>query len=99
LHDQPKGDDSGFRLPPTVAEDLSAQATTLIYVLAISPNHLTVPDLIGEIAKDSGDFGETDRIDRAIRDLTETGLLCNVGGVIRPTRAAQRFAQVLSGVG
>jgi hypothetical protein len=65
LHDQPKGDDSGFRLPPTVAEDLSAQATTLIYVLAISPNHLTVPDPIGEIAKDSGDFGETDRIDRA----------------------------------
>ncbi len=99
MHDQPKADDSGFRLPPTVAEDLSAQATTLIYVLATGPERFTVTALVGKVASDPKDFAQTDKIDRAIRDLIGVGLLANVGGLIHPTRAAQRFAQVLSGTG
>lgn len=94
--DQPKRAGADERISPTFAEDIHDQAVVLIFVLALNPTHLTIPDLVREIASGSEDFAEGDRLERAIRDLTGTGLLCCSGGLVRPTRAALQFAEIIN---
>ncbi len=73
---------------PNEAEDRKAQRIVLIQVLELHPTQLRIPDLVRSIAAGAGEFAETDAIERAIRDLTCTGLLACPGGVVTATPAA-----------
>ncbi len=85
----------GAAKPPTPAQqDLRDQAVVLTQVLSNWPIHLTVDDLVREIATDPKDFAERDRIERAVRDLAAAGLLFRCESVVLPTRAAIRFEQL-----
>jgi hypothetical protein len=81
------------------AQDIRDQGVVLMHVLALHPMHLIVPDLIRELTNGSEDFAEGDRFERAVRDLTGIGLLYFTRGLVRPTRAALRFIEILNGGG
>jgi hypothetical protein len=78
----------------TYEEDKREQAAVLWHVVNLHPAvTLTRPELIRELtAGGSRDFSDSDAIERALRDLTATGLLHSIGEdeMVRPTRAAQR---------
>jgi hypothetical protein len=76
---------------PTPAEqDLRDQAVVLTLVLANWPP-LRLFDLVREIADDSDDFVQRDRIERAVRDLVGVGLLHRQGEFVLASRAAFHF--------
>lgn len=89
MQENPKGN----RLDPStnLAQDMQDQGRVLAHVLTLHPTHLTIPELVRELAADAEDFASTDAVERAIRDLTGAGLLHCPGGVVMPTRAALRF--------
>jgi hypothetical protein len=88
MHDS---DDIEPRAQGTAAEDESDQRAVLALLIAEHPAQLTVADLIREIAAGKAGFTETDRVKRAVRDLSAAGLLHREGETARPTRAALRF--------
>lgn len=94
MHDQPKGagDDDA---PSNAAQDIRGQSIVLMHVLHRHPTLLTTDDLIREITSGSGDFGEADAIERAVRDLTGVGLLHRAGDLAVPSPAALRFLAVI----
>jgi hypothetical protein len=94
MHDQPKGASDGDA-PPTAVEDLRSQSVVLIHVLHRHPTLLTIPDLVREITSGSGDFGEGDDVERAVRDLNGVGLLNCPGGLAVPSPAALRFLKII----
>jgi hypothetical protein len=91
MHDP---DDIEPRAQTTAAEDDSDQRAVLALLIAEHPTQLTVADLIREIAGEKPEFMETDRVERAVRDLTAVGLLHREGETARPTRSALRFDQL-----
>ncbi|HEY7456016.1 MAG TPA: hypothetical protein VH703_01975 [Solirubrobacterales bacterium] len=70
------------------AQDLHDQGIVLSHVLALHPEHLTIPDLVRELTAGATEYAESDAFERAVRDLTGVGLLACPGGVVTPTRAA-----------
>lgn len=99
MHDQPiQGRPDSGNSSPTSAEDARDQSVVLTHVLLLHPTHLKLPDLAREITAGSKDFGDGDRIERAVRDLTGVGLLYCAGGLVLPTHAAIRFEALLGGV-
>ena len=84
-------DDKAPRALTTAAEDERDQRAVLALLVAEHPTQLTVADLLREMAPDKADFVETDRIERAVRDLGGVGLIHREGDTARPTRAALRF--------
>ena len=87
MHDKPK-DASDDDRASTAAQDLHDQGVVLIRVLTIYPTHLRLLELIREIAAESANFAEGDRIERAVCELAGVGLLFRCEGVVLPTRAA-----------
>jgi len=77
MHSQPKrGREAALR----------AQSVVLAYILDQHPIHPSIPALVHNLTEDAGDTYE-----RAIRDLTGTGLLRCPGGIVYPTEAALHF--------
>ena len=76
-------------------QDIKDQGIVLTHVLALHPTHLKIPDLVRELTGGSKGFAEGDAIERAVRDLTDVGLLHCPGGLVNPTRAALRFIEIL----
>jgi hypothetical protein len=64
MHDKPIGADE----VDTRSQDLHDQCVVLIQVLTIYPTHLRLLELVRELTDGSKDFGEGDRIERAVRD-------------------------------
>lgn len=93
MHDS---DDKAPRAQTTAAEDERDQRAVLALLIAEHPTQLTVTDLLREMAPDKADFTETDRIERAVRDLGGAGLIHREGDTVRPTRAALRLDQLFS---
>jgi len=91
MHDP---DDKAPRAQTTADEDDSAQQAVLALLIAEHPTQLTLADLIREIAAEKADFMETDRVERAVRDLGGVGLVHREGETVRPARAALRFDQL-----
>jgi hypothetical protein len=81
----------------TASEDDRDQAAVLTHVLALHPTHLSVPDLVREVSAGAAEFEDTDRIERAVRDLVAVGLLYCPSGVVLPTHSAIRFDRLLGG--
>lgn len=79
----------------TLAEDRLIEAAVLQQVLAIHPSPLTLVELVGEIAGGSGDFGQRDAVERAVRELVGCGLLHRSESLVLPSRAALRFDELL----
>jgi hypothetical protein len=83
------------------ARDRRDQIAVLITVLDLHPIQVTVSEVIRELALDPADFGERDRIERAIRDLAGVGLLHRhdfrnrPDALVAPTRVALRASELL----
>lgn len=92
--DNPTGAGAAERLT-TADQDDRDQAAVLREVLYIYPEVLTLEELARELTFASEAFGQRDRIERAIRDLTRVGLLHQVGPLILPTRTATSFNRLV----
>ena len=68
----------------TPERDLRAESAVLEFVLSQPPGLLTTRDLILELR-------DRDAVERAVRDLTATGLLRQEGESVYPTLAAVRY--------
>jgi len=78
-------------------QDAVIEAAVLRQLLALHPAHSSFDELLREIASDPEDFSQRDAVERAVRDLTVSGLLHRSGELILPSRAALRFDQLLAG--
>jgi hypothetical protein len=79
----------------TLGEDRVIEAAVLQQVLAVHPSPLTLVELVAEIAGGSGDFGQRDAVERAVRELVGCGLLHRSESLVLPSRAALRFDELL----
>jgi hypothetical protein len=77
-------------------QDIRDQGIVLIHVLTLHPAHLRLAELIREVTAGSADFRETDRFERAARDLVSVGLLSESAELLLPTRAALRFNEIVA---
>jgi len=72
-------------------EDDRDQEGIMALVIAEHPIQLTLSELARQMVGVEAAFGESDRIERGVRELVGTGLLHRCGDTIRPSRAALRF--------
>jgi hypothetical protein len=79
----------------TSAEDRTIESVVLQHVLALHPTAVTVEELARELGSGEDSFDERDAVERAVRDLTGTGLLHGSEAIVLPTRAALRFDELL----
>jgi hypothetical protein len=77
--------------------DELVESAVLLHVLALHPTHLTLEELVRELARDPAAFPERDAIERAVRDLARAGVLHRSGELVLPTRAALRLDELLCG--
>jgi hypothetical protein len=76
------------------AQDTRDQRAAYCHIMECQPATLRVSDLIRELAG-GDDFAHRDRVERAIHELTNAGLLFRHGGAVLPTRAATRAYELL----
>ncbi|HZK15234.1 MAG TPA: hypothetical protein VFC52_01430 [Solirubrobacterales bacterium] len=85
--------------PQDHAQDIRDQAVVLTFVLALNPDHLTIPQVARSLNGEESPFERADAVERAVRDLVGVGLIQIDGGLVKPTAAAVRFlALIESGV-
>ena len=94
MRDKPSGADDACAATTAVQDDRD-QAAVLREVLFIYPEVLTLDELARELTFVSDAFGQRDRIERAVRDLTGAGLLHQVGPLVLPTRTATVFNRLM----
>lgn len=80
---------------PHGREDATTEAAVLRLLLALHPVHLTLAELVREIAAGPAEFSLRDAVERAVRDLSAAGLLHRSGDVVLPSRAAIRLDELL----
>jgi Fe2+ or Zn2+ uptake regulation protein len=85
-------------LTMTIAEDLADQRAVLNYVLSEHPETLTLDELTRELAGDSPEFAQRERIERAVDELVGHGLLRRIDALVLPTRAATHFHGIGDGL-
>ena len=97
MHDQrnPRGEKLRKLDVTPAEEDRFAQSAVLHLLLDVYPVQLSTEELNREMTMDPDDFGERDQIERAVRDLSQAGLLHRQNGFVVPTRAAVRCEQIL----
>jgi DeoR/GlpR family transcriptional regulator of sugar metabolism len=78
----------------TAAQDNRDERAAYCHIMEAQPATLRVSDLIRELAEGE-DFVYRDRVERAIHELTNAGLLFRHGGAVLPTRAAIRAYELL----
>lgn len=77
-------------------QDLHDQGVVLIHVLTLHPAHPRQAELLREVTAGSADFADSDRYERAVRELVGVGLLFINGELLLPTRAALRFNEIVT---
>lgn len=75
----------------TAQQDANSERSVLAAVVGDYPELFTENELVREIADDPEDFIQRDRVERAIRSLSDVGLLHRLRPLIVPSRAALRF--------
>lgn len=73
----------------TASEDVAMESALLQLVLALHPAGVTLEELMRELGE------ARDDVDRAVRDLVGTGLLNGEDSLLRPSRAALRFDELM----
>jgi hypothetical protein len=86
-------DDMG-EIRTTVSEDTAIEVAVLRQLLALHPIQLTLGELVREIAGEAAGFAEKDAVERAVRQLSATGLAHRSGDVVRPSRPALRLDEL-----
>jgi hypothetical protein len=78
-------------------DDARLEAVLLGRLLDLHPTRVTTEELVRDLTGTDEDFGARDAIERAIVELTRSGLLHPVGedGFVDPTRAAIRLGELL----
>jgi len=89
MQDKPSG--AGDERAKTAAEDLQAQRVVLNEILFNYPETPKLDELVRELTIASTEFSESDKVERAVRDLIAGGLLHRVDALVLPTRAAVIF--------
>ena len=79
----------------TVEEDRAQESAVLQHVLALHPTAITIEELVRELDPGRDSFAQRDAVERAVRDLAGSGLLYQGESLVRPTRAALRFDELL----
>ncbi len=79
----------------TCVEDEGVESAVLRQLLDLHPTRLTLEELTREATAGHDGFAERDAVERAVRELTATGLLHRAGEFVMPTRAALRFSELL----
>lgn len=69
-------------------KDNATRTAILGHLLELYPAQLTDAEIRCEMTFGSRDFGNNDRVTRAVRDLIAAGLLHRNGDFLFPTRAA-----------
>jgi hypothetical protein len=87
--------EKGNDIRRTSDEDRAHESAVLQHVLALHPTAITVDELVRELGPGEDRFAERDAVERAVRDLTGTGLLHRSESFVLPTRAALRFDELL----
>ncbi|HWW66513.1 MAG TPA: hypothetical protein VNY83_00885 [Solirubrobacterales bacterium] len=72
-------------------QDALIERALLSLVLVSHPDQLTFAELVRELSEDPEHPAQRDAVERAVRDLTGSGLLHRHGPFVLPTRAALRF--------
>lgn len=87
----------GYRddIRKTSDEDRASESAVLLHVLALHPTAITLEELVRELDSEADAFAQRDAVERAVRDLTGTGLLHRSDSLVLPTRAALRFDELL----
>lgn len=80
----------------TAAQDVHDQGVVLIHVLTLHPARLRLAELVREVTAGSAEFADSDRYERAARELIAVGLLFISGELLLPTRAALRFNEIVT---
>lgn len=78
----------------TWAEDENVEAAVMQQLLDLHPARLTLAELVREMSGEHASFAERDSVERAVRNLSATGLLHEAEGFVAPTRAALRFSEL-----
>jgi hypothetical protein len=82
--------------PTTTSEDVRVEAALLQRVLALQPTRVTLDELVRDLAGEDADFAARDGVERALRELTGSGLLHRTDdGFVTPTRAAVHYGELL----
>jgi hypothetical protein len=83
--------------PTNDGTDSRLEAVLLGRVLDLHPTRVTTDELVRDLTGTDEDFAARDSIERAIVELTRSGLLHPVGedGFVNPTRAAIRLGELL----
>lgn len=82
------------RTVSTARQDQITQQGVLHIVIDLHPAQATVSELIGQLTRSPDEFGERDRIERAVLDLAGVGLLHHhdyrnrPDALVTPTQAA-----------
>ncbi len=78
-------------------DDARLEAMLLRRVLELHPTRVTTDELVRDLTGTEDDFAARDGVERAIAELTRSGLLHPVGadGFVTPTRAAVRLGELL----
>jgi hypothetical protein len=78
-------------------EDARVESALIQRVLYLHPTRMTADELVRDLTGDDADFAARDEVERAIRELTGSGLLHRAeDGLVTPTRAALHFSELLS---
>jgi hypothetical protein len=83
--------------PTNDGADSHLEAVLLGRVLDLHPTRVTTDELVRDLTGTDEDFAARDSIQRAIVELTRSGLLHPVGedGFVNPTRPAVRLGELL----
>lgn len=77
--------------------DQRVEGLVLTQALVLHPAQLTILELARQLGVDPEDFGENDAVERAVRELTNVGLLHCTGRLVTPTLAALRADALIGG--
>lgn len=82
--------------PTNDGTDSHLEAVLITRVLDLHPTRVTTDELVRDLTGTDEDFAARDGIERAIVELTRSGLLHPVGedGFVNPTRAAIRLGEL-----
>jgi hypothetical protein len=83
------------------SDDARLEAVLLQRVLDLHPTRVNIDELVRDLTGTEDDFAARDAIERAIGELTRSGLLHPVAddGLVTPTRASVRLGELLGPLG
>ena len=79
----------------TAGQDSATEGAVLRQLLALHPAPTTFEELLREVAADPGEFAQRDAVERAVGELSASGLLNRSGELLLPSRAAVRADELL----